>query len=52
MSVLGRTARELRDDIAAGSISAEEACRMIVECYEDECWLAEEKSAAAQMGIE
>ena len=31
MSVLGRTARELRDDIAAGSISAEEACRMTLE---------------------
>src|SRR6185503_3574893 len=28
--------------------SAEEACRMIVECYENECWLAEEKSAAAR----
>jgi uncharacterized protein (TIGR00730 family) len=31
--------------------SAEEACRMIVECYDNECWLAEEKSAAARLGV-
>ena len=31
--------------------STEEACRMIVECYDNECWLAEEKSAAVQLGV-
>ncbi|MDQ3547218.1 MAG: TIGR00730 family Rossman fold protein, partial [Chloroflexota bacterium] len=31
--------------------SAEEACQMIVECYDNECWLAEEKSAAVRMGV-
>jgi len=31
--------------------SAEEACQMIVKCYDNECWLAEEKSAAVRMGV-
>ena len=31
MSVLGRTARELRQDIAAGSVSAVEACRVTLD---------------------
>ena len=31
MTVLGRTARELRDDIAAGSISAVEVCRATLD---------------------
>ncbi|MEX1158117.1 MAG: TIGR00730 family Rossman fold protein [Thermomicrobiales bacterium] len=31
--------------------SPEEACQMIVECYDNECWLAEAKSAAARLGI-
>lgn len=31
--------------------STEEACRMIVECYNNECWLAEEQSAAVRLGV-
>jgi uncharacterized protein (TIGR00730 family) len=31
--------------------STDDACRIIAECYNDECWLAEEQSAAARLGI-
>ncbi|HEX5165532.1 MAG TPA: TIGR00730 family Rossman fold protein [Thermomicrobiales bacterium] len=31
--------------------SAEDACRIIVECYDNQCWLAEDHSAAARLGI-
>jgi uncharacterized protein (TIGR00730 family) len=31
--------------------SADEACRIVVECYNNECWLAEEQSAAAKLGL-
>jgi uncharacterized protein (TIGR00730 family) len=38
-------------ELLAVTDSTEEACRVIVECYENECWLAHDMSAAAKLGI-
>jgi hypothetical protein len=38
-------------ELLAVTDSAEEACRIIVECYDNECWLADDTSVAARLGI-
>lgn len=38
-------------DLLAVTDSTEEACRLIVECYDNQCWLAEHESAAARLGV-
>jgi uncharacterized protein (TIGR00730 family) len=38
-------------DLLAITDSPEEACRIIVECYDNQCWLPEDQSAAAKLGI-
>jgi uncharacterized protein (TIGR00730 family) len=38
-------------ELLAITDSPEEACRIIVECYDNQCWLADETSAAARLGI-
>jgi uncharacterized protein (TIGR00730 family) len=31
--------------------STDEACQLITECYQQQCWMAEARSAAAQLGV-
>jgi uncharacterized protein (TIGR00730 family) len=31
--------------------SVEDACRLIVECYDNQCWLGEDQSVAARLGV-
>ena len=38
-------------ELLAITDSPEEACRIIVECYDNQCWLADETSAAVKLGI-
>jgi uncharacterized protein (TIGR00730 family) len=38
-------------ELLAVTDSAEEACRIIVECYDNECWQVDDTSAAAKLGI-
>jgi uncharacterized protein (TIGR00730 family) len=38
-------------ELLAITDSPEEACRIIVECYDNQCWLADETSAAAKLGV-
>jgi uncharacterized protein (TIGR00730 family) len=38
-------------ELLAITDSPEDACRIIVECYDNQCWLADETSAAAKLGI-
>jgi hypothetical protein len=31
--------------------STDEACKLIVDCFEQQCWTAENRSEAARMGV-